>query len=219
MKSKKAKHTPVPFLSFPGGALCVCPDVDDETFLASLIAINDPLGRIYLSPEGKPQSASEQRDWWARPIKGEGIQLFIWHNQEERYIGGMGAFDISFRHGTATTGTFIWSPKYRGQGIATKAKLVLLEYLFNTYNLRLIRSEVISYNNRSANYSKKCGYVEVARVPGEFRFGELFADRIILVATRDTWLPYFTVFQEQYLGHPEAYLTREQLLEQDKNKK
>jgi RimJ/RimL family protein N-acetyltransferase len=213
----KAKLKPVPFLSFPGGALCVRPEVDEETFMNSLIAINDPLSRMYLSADGKPQSAAEQREWWTKPITGNNMQFFLWY--DNRYIGGMGVFDVSERHGTATTGSFIWFPEYRGRGIATNAKLVLLEYLFNTCNLRQIKSEAIGYNNRSTSYSKKCGYVEVARVPKEFRFGEDYADRVILVAERQTWLPYFLQFQADYQDHPEAYLTRQQLLEKDQKKR
>ncbi len=217
MKTKMSKLKPVPFLSFPGGALCVRPEVDEETFLASLLAINDPMSRIYLSAEGKPQTAQEQREWWVKPTKQNDLQFFLWH--DERYIGGMGVHHISERHGTATTGTFIWFPEYRGKGIATRAKLVLLEYLFDTYNLRQIYSEVIEYNVRSTGYSAKCGYKPVARIPRQFRFGEEYADKIVLCAERETWLPYFRQFKQECEGHPEAYLTRNELLEQDAARK
>lgn len=74
------------------------------------------------------------------------------------------------------------------------AKLVLLDYAFNTLNLEYVYSEVLGYNGRSARYGEKCGYQEVGRLPNYFRFGGMVVDGIILCAERATWLPYFSAF-------------------------
>jgi RimJ/RimL family protein N-acetyltransferase len=204
-------HLPAIFLPFPQGALCARPEVDDETFTTSFLAINDPESRMFLSAQNQPQSAASQRDWWTKPAKDDDIQLFLWYDQ--RYIGGMGVHNISYIHGTATTGTFVWLPKYRNRGIATMAKLVLLDHLFNTLNLRIVYSHVIGYNARSARYRDKCGYTEIARFPKRFRFGDVLVDEVVLQVTRESWLPFFTDFQKKHCDADGAYLTRRELLE------
>ncbi|HMA77519.1 MAG TPA: GNAT family protein, partial [Candidatus Paceibacterota bacterium] len=73
---------------------------------------------------------------------------------------------------------------------------VLLEYAFNYLGLHLVTSRVIAFNGRSAAYSKKCGYMEEARLRSRvFRNGERH-DEIILSVTRDEWLPKWQQYHQ-----------------------
>lgn len=194
------------FLPFAGGGLG--PRTNDESMVSQAwLGINDVENRIYLLRQF-PQTEAAQREWWLKPDTDKELVFVIYHGHTA--VGTMGVHHIDYVHGHATTGTLIWSAEHRNRGIATKAKLVLLEYLFDTLNLRRVYSQYIDYNGRSARYSDKCGYVEVARLPGHFRFGPLFCDEVTLMCERSTWLPCFEKYQQE---NPRP-LTRLQLLAQ-----
>ena len=197
------KHHAI-FLPFAGGGLG--PRTNDESMItAAWHGINDVENRIYLLRQF-PQTEAAQREWWLKPDTDKELVFVIYLGTTA--IGTMGVHHIDYVHGHATTGTLIWSAEHRNQGIATKAKLVLLEYLFDTLNLRRVYSQYIDYNGRSARYSDKCGYVEVARLPGHFRFGPMLADEVTLMCERSTWLPCFAKYQSD---NPTPH-TREQLI-------
>lgn len=200
------------FLPFPGGAL-VPRFYDEEIARKAWQAINRPENWIFLN-RYIPQTYEAQQEWLKKPDSPANISFFIKYGDE--IIGGMGIHDIDHLHRRAVTGTLLWEPKFRSRGIASMAKLVLLDYAFDTLNLEQVYSHVIDYNERSARYADKCGYQQVARLPGYFRFGQKRVDELILQATRETWLPYFEAFQTRYLGTEGAYLTRAQLLAKDR---
>lgn len=203
------------FLPFPGGAL-VPRFYDEDVARKAWIAINQPDNWIFLN-RYLPQTYEAQLEWLKKPDGHSAVTFFVKYGEE--IIGGMGLHDIDSIHRRAVTGTLLWEPKFRNRGIATMAKLVLLDYAFDTLNLESIYSHVIGYNGRSARYSDKCGYTEVGRLPNYFRFGPMRADEVILCAQRATWLPYFTTFQDRYRGKSGAYLTRADLLEQQRSER
>jgi len=111
-------------------------------------------------------------------------------------IGTMGLHGIDLVNRVAETGSVIFAERYRSKGYGTDAKMVLLEYAFNYLGLHLVTSRVIAFNGRSAAYSKKCGYVEEARLRSRvFRNGERH-DEIILSVTRDEWLPKWQQYHQ-----------------------
>jgi RimJ/RimL family protein N-acetyltransferase len=115
---------------------------------------------------------------------------------EGELIGTMGLHRIDYQNGTATTGSVIFDERYRNQGYGTDAKMVLLDYVFNMLGLYLVESRVIGFNDRSAAYSQKCGYVVEARLRSRFyRFGQRH-DEIILSVIRDEWLPLWEEYQK-----------------------
>jgi RimJ/RimL family protein N-acetyltransferase len=109
-------------------------------------------------------------------------------------IGTMGLHRIDLMHGTAVTGALIGEETYRGKGYGTDAKMLLLDYAFNCLGLHKVQSKVIAFNERSAAYSKKCGYVEEGRLKEQwFRFGQRH-DEILLAVFRETWLPLWEAY-------------------------
>ncbi len=193
------------FIPFAGGFLGPRSN-DAEVIRRAWIGINHPENRIYLS-RLFPQTEMAQRDWWNKPDTDTELRFVIY--LDTTAIGSMGVHHIDFIHGHATTGTVIWDPKHRNQGVATKAKIVLLEYLFNTLNLRRVYSRRIGYNGGSGRYSDKCGYVEIARIPGHFRFGTTFEDEVVMMCERETWFPCFAAYQAK---HQTAH-TRQELVQ------
>ena len=74
--------------------------------------------------------------------------------------------------------------------------MLLLNYAFNTLNLRKIVSRVVSFNRRSKAYSEKCGYkVEGVLKKDIFKDGE-YHDLICMAVFKDDWLPLWEKFRK-----------------------
>ncbi|MBP9760373.1 MAG: GNAT family N-acetyltransferase, partial [Candidatus Pacebacteria bacterium] len=104
---------------------------------------------------------------------------------------------ISWINRTATSGAFIGDVAHQGQGYGTEAKMLLLDYAFNTLNLRKVCSTVLAFNGRSQRYNEKCGYVvEGVQKAQVFRDGS-YHDLILMAVFRDDWLPVWREYQKQ----------------------
>ena len=112
------------------------------------------------------------------------------------FIGTMGLHGISWTNRTATTGTCIGEKEHQGKGYGTDAKMILLDYAFNTLNLRKINSSAIAYNGRSIGFNTKCGYKEEGRRKQEiFRDGE-YHDKVLLAVFKEDWLPLWEEYKK-----------------------
>lgn len=115
-------------------------------------------------------------------------------------LGTIGIHGIERENGVATTGAAIGEKDCWGKGYGAEAKMILLEYAFNTLNLRKIYSRVMSINPRSRAYSEKCGYVLEATLPKHhFRQGRC-VDEYILAVYADTWRAFWDKFGRKYLS-------------------
>ncbi len=110
-------------------------------------------------------------------------------------IGTMGIHHINWKDRVATTGALIGEKEYWGRGFGTEAKILLLEYAFNSLNLRKIYSEVIAYNKRSLHYSLHCGYRQEGRKVKAVFYNGKYHDIICLALFKKDWLPYWKKFQ------------------------
>ena len=144
-----------------------------------------------------PMSKESEKEWFSKlkDRKDEitlGVCLL-----DGTLIGVMGTHHINWRDRTTTTGAFIGDKRYWGKGYGTDAKMQLLNYCFNTLNLRKIMSRVIAFNERSLAYSKHCGYVIEGRSRLEtFKEGRYW-DVIDLGLFKEEWLPYWEKYQKK----------------------
>jgi RimJ/RimL family protein N-acetyltransferase len=157
--------------------------------------INQPDTYEYLNST-LPKGLSFEEAWLERMQTPSEKQLVVGICTEaDELIGTMGLHNIDLINRVAETGSVIFAEQHRNQGYATDAKMVLLEYAFNYLGLYIVTSRAIGFNGRSAAYSKKCGYVEEARLRSRiFRNGERH-DEIILSVTREEWLPLWEAYQ------------------------
>jgi len=88
----------------------------------------------------------------------EWVRFAIVLRENDELIGGNGLADIDWIHKTAETETFLDRPEYRGGGLGTEAKHLLLEYAFERLGLHQVRSFVWDFNTRSAAALRKQGY-------------------------------------------------------------
>jgi RimJ/RimL family protein N-acetyltransferase len=94
---------------------------------------------------------SEPPDW---------LRFAICLRESGELIGANGLLDIDLVNGTAETETEIFRAEYRGAGLGTEAKHLLLDYTFDTLGLHMVRSFVWQSNPRSAAALRKQGYRE-----------------------------------------------------------
>lgn len=111
-------------------------------------------------------------------------------------IGTMGLHRIDWINRTAVTGAWIAAPTQRGKGYGTTAKMLLLDYAFNTLMLRKISSHVFSTNEQSLRYNKKCGY----KVEGVFSrqtavYGG-YVDEVCMAVFNEDFAPLWKRFAE-----------------------
>ncbi|MFH1472954.1 MAG: GNAT family protein [bacterium] len=166
--------------------------------------INDPEVRYFLEAF-MPMHEGEEEEWLERLSKRKPNDLVLAiettataeQATEGVHIGNMGLHRINWRDRTATTGAMIGESEYWGKGLGTEAKMLLLDYAFNTLNLRKITSQVIAFNERSVAYSKKCGYREEGVLRQHmFRAGQYW-DLIQLAVFREDFQPIWEEWQKK----------------------
>jgi RimJ/RimL family protein N-acetyltransferase len=125
-------------------------------------------------------------------LKGKTLAL-------DRPIGTIGIHRLDYENRIAVTGAAIGEKDCWGKGYGTEAKMLLLDFAFNTLNLRKIYSHVLVNNPRSKRYSEKCGYVIEAKLPQHhFRDGT-YVDEWILAVYAETWQTLWAKTKKKYL--------------------
>lgn len=104
-----------------------------------------------------------------------------------KIIGGVELEDLNMFHRTAETGSGINLPEYRGQGLGSEAKNLLLEYAFDHLNLHLVKSFVMSFNPRSQAALRKQGYRDAGRLQWRQQTDEGFADFVLFDLLASEW--------------------------------
>jgi RimJ/RimL family protein N-acetyltransferase len=159
--------------------------------------VNDPEVRRFLKTD-RPFTLEAEAKWFdsLADRSSTNIVLAIVDIETGKYIGSMGIHKINWKDRTATTGALIGDKSYWGKGYGTDAKMILLDYAFNTLGLRKILSSVMHFNRRSLNYSLHCGYkVEGVRKKQMFRNGH-YCDEILLGLFKKDWLPIWRRYKK-----------------------
>lgn len=158
--------------------------------------INDPEVTHYLSTYMPALEADEEKWFNSLSEKKATDHVFALVLPSGVPIGLMGLHQINMANGTATSGAMIGEKQYWGRGYGSEAKMLLLDYAFNTLGLRKVCSSVIAYNERSFHYSKKCGYEEEGRKRLQFYRNGAYHDEICLAVFREKWLPLWQRFKK-----------------------
>ncbi len=152
--------------------------------------INDPEVREFVSHD--LPNTEKQEEEWVNTIGSDDKNIVLIIETNERVpIGVISLNYIKWRDRVATTGTIIGEKQFWNKGYGTDAKMILLDYAFNTLNLHKICSAVIDFNKRSLRYSLHCGYkIEGTRKRHIFKKGR-YRDLIELGLFKEDWLPYW----------------------------
>ncbi|HXK40055.1 MAG TPA: GNAT family protein [Candidatus Paceibacterota bacterium] len=149
---------------------------------------NDPETRQYLGSFMLPLPElleKEQMRTRSSEKSPNDVFLVIQDRASGQPIGTLGLHRINWINRTATTGSCIGEPAFRGRGFGTDAKMALLRYAFFSLNLRVISAAVIEFNERSAKALLKQGYCEVGRLPEwHFRDGKYWDERLFALTLK-----------------------------------
>lgn len=157
--------------------------------------INDPEVNQYLLVYF-PVTEKKEEEWFDSFSNNPNEVVLGIEIPDGRLIGTMGLHNIKLKDRTAVTGALIGEKEYWSKGYGTDAKMTLLDYAFNTLNLRKINSSVYAFNKRSLKYNLKCGYkIEGVRKKQIFRNGK-YHDEIIIAVFKENWLPIWKKYQK-----------------------
>jgi RimJ/RimL family protein N-acetyltransferase len=162
-------------------------DTSDMPFL--LASLNDIEVTRYLMRR-TPIYPAEEQEWLDTLHKRThtdhvfGIALM----DTGELIGMMGLHRIDWIARIATTGSWIKAPEHRGKGLGSEAKMLLLDYAFNTLMLRKICSSVLATNQRSRRYNEKCGYRVEGVLKEQIAADGRYVDEFRMAIFKDTYL-------------------------------
>lgn len=181
---------------FLKGKRIILRPMNKETDLKKcLIWVNDPEVTFFLSMIYPIDKIAEEK-WFDNLSNNKNNIALAIETLKGEFIGTMGLHDINWQNRTATTGALIGEKKYWGKGYGTEAKMLMLNYAFNTLNLRKINSLVISYNQRSLRYSLHCGYEIEGRKKKEIYKNGRYWDLIQLGLFKNQWLKIWKKYQK-----------------------
>lgn len=187
MKQVKSFASPIIFRK--GKRLYIRPILKEDAPLLT-IWINDPEMTQYLTIF-LPKTPEEETAWIENlSTKKPGDIVFaIVLAKSNQLIGAVGLHNIDFRNGTATLAIAIGNKAYLGKGYGTEATTVVLEYAFNTLNLRKICAGVLDFNQRSKNALEKCAFHEEGRRKGQFYQNGRYVDEILMAVFKEEFIP------------------------------
>ncbi len=83
--------------------------------------------------------------------------------ENDKMIGTVSLERIDHLNRCAILGIFIGDKNYRSKGYGTEAIKLILEYGFKYLNLKNIKLDLMSFNERALKCYKKCGFKEYGR--------------------------------------------------------
>ena len=108
-----------------------------------------------------PQSYESQKEWFEEMRKNKKkYKDFFWaiETMEGKFIGGCGLSRMDSKNRVAQVAIFIGDREYLNKGYGTDAMRVLLEFLFEEYNVNKVKLSVFDYNKRAIKSYEKCGF-------------------------------------------------------------
>jgi RimJ/RimL family protein N-acetyltransferase len=156
--------------------------------------VNDPdVGRYLLRfvPIYRHQQLS-----WFQSLPNNTDVVFTTETLTGEIVGAIGLENINLVNGTACTWQIVGEKKYWGKGIGTEAKILLLEYAFQTLRLEKIGAEVMASNAGSLCYNEKCGFREEGRLRSHIFRGGARHDLILLGVLKEEFAGVVARYRE-----------------------
>ncbi len=140
-----------------------------------------------------PQTRKDEEEWLDKKQENN-ITLSI-ETKKGLYIGNIGLHQIDYLNGIAEIGIMIGDKNYWSKGFGFDAEMTLLNYGFNTLNLRKIMHCVFRENLRSAGCAKKCGGTKEGVWKRHFFKNGRYQDQIFFAIFKPRWQK---IWQEYY---------------------
>jgi len=127
---------------------------EDAEFLAA--SVNDPAVRNSMSMTD-PVSVGSEDEWIESLWEEDDVHLLLCDDGEP--VGNVSLHHLRDRHGTAEIGYWV-APDHQGQGYATSATRLILDYAFNERGLARVGGRAFATNEASQRVLEKAGFVE-----------------------------------------------------------
>ncbi|MGK9477938.1 GNAT family N-acetyltransferase [Melioribacter sp. OK-6-Me] len=130
----------------------------------------------------------DQIEWWKNLHKKKNDQRYVicFAEKPEEIIGRLRIQNINWLHKNCEIGLDIL-PEYRGKGFGKKSYEMVLEFLFNHYNMHMVYLKVADFNPNAKKLYEKVGFKETGRLPQfYFRHGKYW-DYIIMSMLKDEY--------------------------------
>jgi len=171
--------------------------LDKKTDLESCLRwVNDQEVTQYLTMY-LPSSEQDEEEWFDSLQKRKNDVVLGIETLEGTFIGITGLHDIKWKDRTATHGVFIGEKDYWSKSYGTDSHMVLLNYAFNTLNLRKICSSAISFNERSARYHFACGYQFEGRKRKQIYKNGEYWDIIVFGVFKEEWTAMYEKYKKK----------------------
>lgn len=122
-----------------------------------------------------------QIEWWRSLHKKQTDKRFTlcFSEEPEKLFGRLRIQNINLLHNNCEVGLDIL-PEFRGKGLAVKSYNMVLEFLFQHYNMNMVYLRVADFNPNAKKVYEKVGFIETGRLPNfYYRHGEYW-DYIIM---------------------------------------
>ncbi len=150
---------------------------------------NSAFGRLLDDEPLRLWSAKKIKEWIDKELEREPLEpsFSIRTVADDRLIGFIGAWGLSWAHGDTFFGIGIGEEDLWGKGYGTEALQLFLRYAFCEMNLRRVSLNVFGYNPRAIRSYEKCGFkIEGRQRQALLRDGQRW-DMIYMGILREEW--------------------------------
>ena len=129
---------------------------------------------------------NNQLEWWQNLYKKKNDKRFVicMADKPGTVIGRLRIQNINWQHHNCEVGLDIL-PKYRGKGYGKTSYEMVLEFLFQHYNMHMVYVKVADFNPNAKKLYEKVGFNETGRLPQSYFRNGKYWDYIIMSIIRD----------------------------------
>jgi len=130
-----------------------------------------------------------QIEWWKNLYKNAGDKRYVicFAENPEKIIGRLRIQNINEAHNNCEVGLDIIH-EYRGQGFGVKSYEMVLEFLFQHFNMNMVYLKVADFNPKAKMLYEKVGFKETGRLPKFFYRHGKYWDYIIMSILRSSFI-------------------------------
>ncbi|MGK9369488.1 GNAT family N-acetyltransferase [Melioribacter sp. Ez-97] len=127
-----------------------------------------------------------QIEWWKNLHKNKNDKRYVicFAEKPKEIIGRLRIQIINHQHQNCEIGLDILS-EYRGKGYGKKSYEMILEFLFNHFNMNMVYLKVADFNPNAKKLYEKVGFKETGRLPQSYFRNGKYWDYIIMCLTKD----------------------------------
>ena len=184
MDKNKLKTLPIPFIEGERIYLRGIRSQDAEGDYCSWM--NDPEVTRYLESRFYPRSTENIASYITQVNESSDSVLFaIVVRDGNIHIGNIKIGSINWIHRYTDVGLLIGSKTHWGNGFASEAIKLVVDYTFKKLNLRRLEAGCYSTNIASINAFKKAGFIEEGRLKKRYFFEGDYVDKVCLGLVRE----------------------------------